>query len=88
MPHRLFVVQEIYPLRNHGIVLMPGTEATDRVLIGQAIYLRRPDGRSASTSLSGIEMSERASADGCHPILLRGIDIGEVPNGTEVWTVD
>lgn len=88
MQHLLFVVREIYPLQNHGIVLMPGIGATGRISVGQTICLRRPDGTSLSTLLSGIEMSEPASADGCHPILLRGIEIGEVPNGTEVWTVD
>ena len=89
MGRRLFTVEDTFLIEGRGLVVVPGIvpEGDERFRTGDPIRLKRPDGSETPWRIGGIEF-------GCPPrrldevvILLVGLGKGDVPIGTEVWSV-
>jgi translation elongation factor EF-Tu-like GTPase len=88
MSRRLSIVEDTFFIEGRGLILVPGIVpvVNERILIGDPIVLRRPDGTSLKSVIGGIEMIHRPMPSEDVVILLRGLTKEDVPIGTEVWT--
>jgi hypothetical protein len=89
MARRLLVVEHTFAIKGRGLVLVPGIipEGDERFRMGDCIRLRKPDGSSIVTRIGGLELlcpNPRRDV----VIILKDAAKGEVPIGTEVWSVD
>jgi hypothetical protein len=83
----LFTVEDVFLIRDRGLILVPGLERDERIGVGDPLLLKMPDGSSATASVAGIEFST-PNPRHMFPILLNGLTKDDVPIGTEVWSVD
>jgi hypothetical protein len=85
MSRHLFTVEETFTIRGRGTGLMPGIvpEGGERLRIGDALRLRRPDGSEVEATIDGIEFF--GIQTGTYPIVVRLPKL-DVPLGTEVWS--
>jgi hypothetical protein len=92
MSRLLFTVSDRFLIRGRGLVVVPGIPATctDRILVGDPILLKRPDGSALAWTIGGIEMfienRKPYEPNRDMPILLTGLGKEDVPVGTEIWT--
>ena len=89
MARCLFTVEDTFVIRNRGLVLVPGIipEGDERFRLGDPIILLRPDGSSFRTEIGGVEMIDPNPRHDL-VIMLKGMAKGDVPVGTEVWSVE
>lgn len=83
----LSIVADRFALPGRAIVVWPGIphEGDWRVKIGDTLTLKRPDGTTEETVVTGIEMPS-SSPQNFTPILLGpGLTNEAVPVGTEIW---
>ena len=82
MPHLIFKVAETFTIEGRGVCATPGEWGAGRAKVGDGIELRRPDGSSFKASVVAIAYPQQ-------DILLPAeIAKGDIPAGTEIWTVD
>jgi hypothetical protein len=83
-------VEAVFSISGRGCVIAPGIPkgGASRVKMGDALVLKRPDGRELRTHVRGIEMGGAPQSLGI-PILV-GADLvkDDIPIGTEVWTTE
>jgi hypothetical protein len=86
----LFVVEDSFLIKGHGIVPVPGIipQGEERFRVGDPILLRRPDGSTLKWQIGGLELALTAVPREDVAILLKGMRKEDVPIGTEVWSVD
>jgi hypothetical protein len=91
MSRRLLTVEDTFLIQERGLVLAPGLVpvGNERFRVGDPILLKRPDGRRFPSRIGALEFIKYASPHPCDVvIMLRDLGKGDVPIGTEVWTVD
>jgi hypothetical protein len=84
----LFTVRETFRLENRGLILTADVKQEQAgVRMGDSIQLRRPDGSSLVTMVTGIERAIPYDPDRTLAVLLP-VDISkvDVSIGTEVWS--
>lgn len=88
MSRLLFSVLDTFLIRGRGIVLAADVLPEQiQLTINEPIELRRPDGSSIITKVSGIEYASPPDPNRPLAILLpRDISKEQVPVGTEVWS--
>lgn len=87
MPQMFSRVAETFGITGRGVVVSPGISPDDRsarVLIGDPLNLRRPDGSLLWTVVRGMPMGGDRSK-GIPVLLPERIGKADVPIGTEVW---
>jgi hypothetical protein len=92
MAHRLFVVENAFLIEGRGLILVPGfvPQGEEHLRIGDPIVLKRPDGSQLEWTIGGIATIH------CSPrrpknevvIILRALNEGDLPGGSEVWSAD
>ncbi len=94
MARRLFNVADLFTIRGRGIVLLPGIVPIndERFGPGDPLLLKRPDGTELQTCIKWLEWRgtyvENSPGPRPYMVLLEGSTGEEVPEGTEVWSVD
>jgi hypothetical protein len=70
------------------VILIPGFHASpaEEFRVGDMICLKRPDGSEVQTTIGGFDLSNRNPPDGLR-IVLSELSEGDVPVGTEVWSI-
>ena len=92
-PHLLFTVTDAFAIRGRGVVLLPGWDGRLPIAIGDAVKLRRPDGKVVTMQIRGWEYHVKydprlGPPDPRRGVLVGGLDEGDdVPAGTEVWLI-
>lgn len=91
MARKLLTVEDSFEIRHRGLILVPGIvpEGDERFKIGEPIILKKPDGSSIETKIGGLEIfttPPRHLDD--FGIMIMGMAKGDIPIGTEVWSVD
>src|SRR4051794_24328109 len=86
----LFVVEDTFFIKSRGLILVPGVipQGDERFRTGDPILLKRPDGFLQEARIGGLDVFMTPTPREEIPILLKGRDRGDVPIGTEVWSVD
>jgi len=86
MAKLLFTVTDHFDVQGLGVVVAPGIGPEERLLRGDPLDIRRPDGSSLRTHVAGLEsLAQRAL--GTTPILFP-LTKADLPLGAEVWSVD
>ena len=87
MGRRLFVVEDSFVIKGHGLVLVPGLlpEGDERFRVGDSISLRKPDGSAIATRIGALEFL-CPNPRGEVVIMLKNLTKTDVPVGTEVWS--
>jgi hypothetical protein len=90
MARRLFTVEDTFLIQGRGLVPVPGIvpQGEEHFQVGYPIRLQRPDGSSLAWQIGGLEFICGGPPRDDVIILLRGLDKGDVPVGTEIWSVD
>jgi hypothetical protein len=94
MARRLFNVTNLFTIRGWGIVLLPGIVPInhERFGPGDPLLLKRPDGTELQTRIKWLEWRgtylEESPGPRPYTVLLEGLIEEDVPQGTEVWSVD
>jgi len=82
MRRLLFKVEDVFQVRDRGVVLTPGlAERDEYTQLGDEVELRRPDGSTVRAQIVAFELP----STGTRAILLEKIRKDDVPVGTEVW---
>jgi hypothetical protein len=86
---RLILVEDTFELPGRGLVLVPGIipEGDEAFRAGDAIELRRPDGKVETIQIGSLELPT-PNPEHQVLVLLQGFVKEDVPVGTEVWSVD
>ena len=84
----LFIVRETFQLERRGLILATDVKQEQTgVRMGDSIELRRPDGSSLITTITGIERAIPYDPNRTLAVLLPAdISKADVPIGTEVWS--
>jgi hypothetical protein len=90
MARRLFTVEDTFLIEGRGLVLVPGIvpQGDERFRAGDPIRLKRPDGSEIEWKIGGVELLFTPRTHDDVFILLEGLDKGDVPIGTDVWSVE
>src|SRR5687767_463766 len=94
MARRLFNVADLFTIRGRGIVLLPGIVPIndERFGPGDPLLLKRPDGTELKARIKWLEWRGKWVGEPPNPrpysVLLEGLTAEDVPQGTEVWSVD
>lgn len=84
----LSVVEHVFDLTGRGIVVLPGIPRRERewrIVVGQDLILKRPDGSEVRTAVRGIEMGSPPDGDGIGLLLGQDMTADSVPVGTAIW---
>jgi hypothetical protein len=76
-------------IRGRGLVPVPGIVPVgdERFGIGDSLLLKRPDGTEVHTTIHGLECLDPNLTNQV-VVLLKELAKEDVPNGTEVWSVE
>jgi hypothetical protein len=92
MARCLFIVEDTFFIKGRGLLPVPGMvcRGGERLRVGDALLLKRPDGSCLDWKIGGIELISNSPPRPKNEvvILLRGLSKDDVPIGTEVWSVD
>jgi hypothetical protein len=86
----LLTVTEVFTIKGRGIVLLPELrpEAEERFRPGDALKLRKPDGKECFTRIGGLEFLKPLTGRCQLVVLLYEFAKEGIPIGTEVWSVE
>jgi hypothetical protein len=88
MSERLVVVEEAFVARGRGVLVAPRFTSENPRTGAFQVELRLPDGTRRETSAE-MEVSHVRGALAPYAMLrLKELGVADVPEGTEVWTVD
>jgi hypothetical protein len=90
MTRRLLTVEEPFTIEGRGVCLSPVLVIQDdeAFQIGDPIDIRHPDGRVVRTNIAALELPYPNPDHGWIIMLPQSIKIGDIPVGSEVWSVD
>ena len=90
MARILFKIEHTFLIAGRGLVLTPGInpEGEERFYMGSAIEIRKPDGTSVLTTISGLELLCPNPKNTITILLPKSITKDAIPIGSEVWSVD
>ncbi len=90
MARCLFTVEYTFLIEGRGLVPFPGIvpQGDEKFRVGDPIRLKRPDGSEIEWKIGGLELSSPLPPNKDVCVLLNGLGKGDVPIGTEVWSVD
>lgn len=93
-PRYLFTANSLFTIKGRGIAVLPGLVDFGAVRAGDMIELRRPDGSSVRTKVTGVEyphatiwLGKRPDEVRCSVLLGPEVTRADVPDGTEVWAI-
>lgn len=86
----LFTVEEVFYIKDLGVVLYPGISYSGpHAKVGQQITLLRPDGQEVKTTIKGFPMINRKDHNDSVAIVLpKNIKADAIPAGSQVWLTD
>jgi len=87
----LFNVEEVFWITGRGLVIIPGPWPQDskaRIKVGNLIEIRRPDGSTVASQITGVELAKQAKGPCCLALVLnQQITQDDVPKSSEIWLV-
>ena len=93
-PLFLMVVDDLYEITGRGVrrvALMPGLPLhmlREKVVAGDELELRRPDGTTQRAIFTAYQIPRPVSRESNFALVISGpVDRAEVPIGTEVWWI-
>jgi hypothetical protein len=89
MSRRLIIVRRRLWVRDKGLSLEPGFApiAGERILAGDRVVVRRPDGSTLETMIRGTSIDSSGNAVGLLHLWLDLTNKNEVPIGSEIWSI-